>query len=226
VWQVDDKKASFYAFVPDNALNSWPSEMDLKTAYLSLGQLIFDTGKLLLNYLGLNETVGLSHEKIVGYGRMLHYHKESDATNDNPNWCGAHFDHSVFTGLMPAYYFRNGLEVEEPEEAGLYVVPSNGSQFEKVMTPQDILLFQVGEFGQLISNDNIMATKHVVRKAKGEIERYTFALFYSPDNNMMIKSHSKLTQDDRYRLHQCADGSITFGAWHQASFDRYRVVKV
>lgn len=147
-WQIDDKKASFYAFVPDHYRNKWPQEIDLKTAYLELGQLIFNTGKILLNAIGLNEAAGLSYEGLVGYGRMLHYHKENKTTNSNPDWCGAHFDHGVFTGLMPAYYFQAGQEVDEPEEAGLFIVPSHGNHFEKMRaSDKSILLFQVGEFG-------------------------------------------------------------------------------
>lgn len=226
IWQVDDKKASFYAFIPHSIRNIWPLEVDLKTPYLELGELIFNTGKVLLNIIGLNDSVGLNHEKLVGYGRMLHYHKESDTTNENPNWCGAHLDHGVFTGLIPAYYFRDGIEINEPEEAGLYIVPSDGNQFEKINSSEkEILLFQVGEFGQLISDDHIKATKHMVRKAKGHIERFTFALFYSADDNTIIKSNSKLIQDERYKLHQLPDGRISYGEWQRASFDRYRAMK-
>lgn len=219
-WQIDDKKASYYAFVPDRTRNKWPHEVDLKTAYLNLGELIFNTGKLLLNVMGLNETIGLHHEQLVGYGRMLHYHKESDATNANPDWCGAHFDHGVFTGLIPAYYFRQGKEIDEPEEAGLYIARGDSTQFEKINADdKSVLLFQVGEFGQLASNDRIVATKHIVKKAKGGIERFTFALFYSGDENTVIKSTSVLCNDARYQSH---DGSINYKTWEDASFARYR----
>ncbi len=222
-WQIDDKKASFYAFVPDLSRNKWPSDIDFKTSYLTLGELIFNTGKLLLNVMGLNEQVGLSHERLMGYGRMLHYHKENDATNGNPNWCGAHFDHGLFTGLLPAYYFRDGKLVDEPEEAGLYIDSHQSNDFEKIYaSDKSILLFQVGEFGQLISNDRIRATKHKVKKANGGIERYTFALFYSPDDNVVIQSKSLLIADQRYTQHQTVDGSISYAKWQAASYDRYR----
>ncbi len=226
IWQVDDKKASFYAFIPDHSKNVWPLEVDLQTPYLALGELIFNTGKLLLDSIGLNDQVGLEHDKLVGYGRMLHYHKEGDLTNENPDWCGAHLDHGVFTGIIPAYYFRAGVEIDEPEEAGLYIVPSDRDQFEKVNAlDKSVLLFQVGEFGQMISNDQIKATKHMVRKARGDIERFTFALFYSADDNAVIKSNSKLNQDERYRLNQHSDGSISYAKWQKASFDRYRAMR-
>ncbi len=223
-WQTDDKKASFYAFIPDSIKNRWPLEVDLKTPYLALGSLIFNTGKILLNKIGLyEERAGLLFDRLIGYGRMLHYHKQNKRSDENPDWCGAHVDHGLFTGLIPAYYFRNEVELEEPEEAGLYILPPQGKQFEKIFaTDKNILLFQVGEFGQLLSNDRIQATKHVVRKAQGEIERFTFALFFVPDDNTVIQSNSILTQDERYKLHQLADGSLRYGEWHQASFERYR----
>src|SRR4051812_18698465 len=33
-WLTDDKKASFYAFVPEHINNQWPVEIDLQTPYL------------------------------------------------------------------------------------------------------------------------------------------------------------------------------------------------
>lgn len=225
-WQIDDKKASYYAFVPDHARNKWPQEVDLKTPYLALGELIFATGKLLLRVMGLHEVIGLSHEGLSGYGRMLHYHKEGDVTNANPDWCGAHFDHGVFTGLVPAYYFREGVEIDEPAEAGLYIQPSDGNKLEKIdASDKSILLFQVGEFGQLVSHDKIKATKHQVKKALGGIERYTFALFYSAADSFVIQSQSALVTDARYADNQAADGSLSYAEWQEASYARYRAKK-
>lgn len=177
--------------------------------------------------MGLNKTTGIDHDGLVGYGRMLHYHKESDATDANPNWCGAHYDHGVFTGLLPAYYFRDGVEVEEPEEAGLYILPTHGKTFEKVPTPdKSILLFQVGEFSQLASNDRICATKHMVKKAKGNIERFAFALFHSAADDTVIHSTSILANDARYLENMSADKSIDYDRWQIASYARYRAKTV
>ncbi len=222
-WQIDDKKASFYAYVPNHEKNKWPEEVDLRTSYLALGELIYATGKHVLAAIGLDNAVKLNHTDLVGYGRMLHYHKESDATNANPNWCGAHLDHGVFTGLMPAHYFRDGKEIDEPEDAGLYIVPTHRSQFEKVhATDKSVLLFQVGEFGQLLSNDRIRATKHQVRKATGEIERYAFALFYSASANTIVDSTSILINDKRYADNKSTDNTISYAKWEKASYERYR----
>ena len=224
-WVVEDKKVSYYAYVPDDVRNTWPREVDLQTPYLDLGQLIFATGKVVLNVIEANASFNLPHHLVAGYGRMLHYLKEGEMTNANPNWCGAHFDHGLFTGLMPAYYFCDGKEVDEPEEAGLFVAARSDGHFEKVYVPEkSIMLFQVGEFGQLHSDDRIRATKHMVKKAYNGIERYAFALFNSVVDEHVIKSTSVLTQDQRYSQNQSEDGSISYGAWQKASYDRYRVM--
>jgi isopenicillin N synthase-like dioxygenase len=224
-WQIDDMKSSFYAFVPNHNQNKWPREVDFKTAYLNLAELMFMTGKKVLNFIGLNNEIGIHHENLIGVGRMLHYQKNSDTFLANPNWCGAHFDHGIFTGLMPAYYFQNGEEVDEPNEAGLYILPTGGSHFEKIdAADKSVLLFQVGEFGQLASHDSIQATKHMVKKANNNIERFTFAIFYSISDDTIINSQSTLTEDERYSKNKFDDGSISYGQWQSASFDRYRAL--
>ncbi len=81
--------------------------------------------------LKLDESIGIDEKDLVGHSRMLHYLKENDATNQNPDWCGAHHDHSLLTGLMPAYYFQNGVEIPEPPEAGLYIFPYGTDAIEK-----------------------------------------------------------------------------------------------
>ncbi|HSW70564.1 MAG TPA: 2-oxoglutarate and iron-dependent oxygenase domain-containing protein [Gammaproteobacteria bacterium] len=223
-WRKDDKKASFYAFVPDRAENIWPKEMDLRTSYLDLGQLIFQTGKALLSIIGLDKRIQLDHDHLIGYGRMLHYYKEADSSSLNNNWCGAHFDHGVFTGLIAPAYFRDGIEIEEPQEAGLYIVPTGEITFTGVKADPSILLFQVGEFGQLISNDQIRATQHCVKKAGAGIERFTFALFYifPAENSYRTISQSKLTHDERYARQKDAEGGLTYQQWADASYERYR----
>ncbi len=222
-WRKDDKKASYYAHIPDRESNVWPKEMNLRTPYLQLGELIFATGKKLLTAIGIDETVGLPHDSLNGYGRMLHYHQEVELLNNNPDWCGAHFDHGLFTGLIPAYYFCDGKEVAEPEEAGLYIVSTDGVDFEKVdVTDKSVLLFQVGEFAQLLTDDRIKATQHKVKKSCEGVERYSFALFYSPDKSITIGSKSILNKDDRYTAQQSALGSISYGQWEEASYRRYR----
>lgn len=215
-WQIDNKKASFYAYVPDNQTNVWPKEIDLQTHYLALGQLIFETGKL------LHRAIGLDCENLYGNGRMLHYQNKSPSAA-NSNWCGAHYDHGLLTGLIPAYYFMDGQEIEEPNDAGLHVLPTNSEHFFKVdATDKSILFFQVGEFAQLISNDRMKATKHFVKNTNEPIERFTFALFFNPNEDMIINTQSQLKIDERYFNNQFVDGSISYKKWADASYARYR----
>ena len=223
-WKIDDKKASFYAYIHNNYnKNKWPAEYDLKTPYLALGQLIFSATRVLLDALQLNESLGMDLNKLVGLGRLLHYCKEGDHTNDNPDWCGAHFDNGVMTGLMPAYYFREGKEIIEPAEAGLYIIPHGSQQFQKVHVPdKSVLLFQVGDFGQLMSDDRINATKHIVKKTPGNIERFAFALFTDPSHDTIVYPRSRLTQDARYLHNRAEDGGITYRQWQLASYAQYR----
>ena len=221
-WQVDDKKVSYYAYLPPSPNNKWPAELDFKGPYEALSKLIFNTGKHLLKALHLDDAHGLIHETLSGHCRMLYYRQEKQEKVDNTDWCGAHFDHGVLTGLIPAYYFYEGQEIEEPPEAGLYVKPILGQDFEKVSAKdKSILYFQMGEFGQLLSNDRFSATEHMVKKTGGNIERYTFALFYCAADDTLIRSSSVLTQDTRYQAHQ-RNNEISFFDWSCASFDRYR----
>lgn len=221
-WQTDDKKVSYYAFYPERPNNKWPVETNLREPYMALAELIFNIGKKLLNLLQLNDKYGLKVDELTGQCRMLYYRKEDDSTFDNPDWCGAHLDHGVFTGLIPAYYFRDDEEISEPTEAGLYIKPTSSDTFEKVRADdKSILLFQVGEFSQLLSNDQMRATQHIVKKASGGIERYTFAVFYDTQEDFTILSRSILTKDPRYIKHQ-KNNVITYGAWGRASFERYR----
>lgn len=222
-WITDDKKASYYAMIPDEGNNLWPQEMDLSTPYMTLGNLIFKTCLQVLNVIGLNEKENITAENTSGHGRMLHYQtvRAEDEEND---WCGAHFDHSIFTGLMPAYYFQNGAAVQEPAEAGLYIVPHHSDHLEKVSAPdKSVMLFQAGEFGQIISNDRIHATQHLVKKTPVGMERFSFALFVNIAHDYVTKSTSVLANDPRFKKMVKADGSITYGDWRTASYDRYRV---
>lgn len=222
-WKIDNKKASYYAMIPDNPKNIWPDEVKISSSYLQLGTLIFDVGKLILDALGLNESIGLKHELITGYGRMLHYLAETDINNSNNNWCGSHVDHGLLTGLIPAHYFFDGKEIEEPPGVGLHVKPRQGNNFENIQsTKEPIIFFQIGEFGQLISNDRLFAAPHLVKKAFNGIERYTFAVFFDPDLHFPIKSTSLLKSDSRYLEQQSSNGSITYKQWQEASYARYR----
>lgn len=219
-WVVDNLKVSYYAYVPDRPENKWPHEVDLRTSFQKLGSVMSQIGGFILDKLGIigNKT-GIQSSDVFTVGRMLYYRNAQENVDNNPFWCGAHYDHGMFTALVPSFYFSHDEEIPEPFDAGLFV-NCNGS-FKKVdAKDHDILLFQVGEFGQLITNDAIMATQHRVHKAQGDLERYTMALFFSPAMDTRIHSTSVLAQDTRYG--DAADG-CTYAHWEEETFKRFIV---
>lgn len=220
-WVVDDLKTSYYAFIPDSAKNKWPLEVNLREPFQDLGMIMAEIGELIMYKIGLlGGAINLPLEQDSRCGRMLYYRK--DDNNKNPYWCGAHFDHGLFTAILPAVYFVDGKQILEPEEAGLCIRTSKETSFKKVlMEDLDVMMFQVGEFGQLITNDAIRATEHCVCKALGAVERYTLAVFFAAPMDMPIHSTSILTDDARYGAKR---GEIsTFRHWSDASFKRYLV---
>lgn len=218
-WVVDDLKVSYYGFVPDSPHNKWPRELDLQTPFLAIGNLMSEMGVTVMKTIGLlGDKTGVSVDGVNRVGRMLYYRKNVESAAENPFWCGAHFDHGVFTVLLPAFYFADGKQIAEPLEAGLFVKVDG--RFQKVVADDpDVMMFQVAEFGQLATDDAIRATEHRVHKADSCVERYTMALFYDAPMDTTLHSKSVLTKDSRY-----GDGpSCTYGRWHEESFKRYLV---
>lgn len=222
-WVVDDLKTSYYAFVPDSCKNKWPCEVDLKAPFQDLGKLMAETGELIMHTIGLlGDTTGFQLEDDSRVGRMLYYRKSDN--NENPYWCGAHFDHALFTAILPAVYFVDGEQIPEPEEAGLFIRTSQDVPFKKILADDlDVMMFQVGEFGQLVTNDGIQATEHRVHKAVEAVERYTLALFFNAPRNIPIYSKSVLAHDARYGAK--AGEASTFNHWQEATFQRFLVKK-
>lgn len=222
-WVVDDLKASYYAFVPNSSQNKWPAELDLQTPFQDIGQLMADMGELIMYKIDLlGDKTGFKLEDNSRLGRMLYYRKCDN--NENPYWCGAHFDHSLFTVILPAVYFIHGEQIPEPKEAGLFIRTSPDMPFKKVFASDlDVMMFQVGEFGQLATNDGIRATEHCVRKTVGAVERYTLALFSNAPMDVPIYSTSVLAHDARYGT-KIGEAS-TFRYWNDATFQRFLVKK-
>ena len=217
-WAIDRNKVSFYTRLDQDIDNKWPAEVPLKSAFQNLGVLITDVAKTVMEKVALTGgDTGISPDDLGAIGRMLYYRNQK-AIDPNPYWCGAHFDHGTLTALLPAFYFQENVPVSEPPEAGLFV-RTDAAEFRKVVVhDSDVLLFQVGEFGQLISNDKLKATEHRVHRAIGPIERYTLAIFFTPQSTTAIRSVSILTQDTRYGdTDECI-----YGDWHVRSIDRYR----
>lgn len=221
-WVVEDHKISYYAFVPETPVNIWPVEVDLKTPFGILGSQMATMGITVMEKVGLiGGNTGIVSDNLPMLGRILHYKKTGDSKKDNPYWCGAHFDHGIFTALIPAYYFVSGEEVPEPYEAGLFIKMKDGV-FRKVFANDpDVMMFQVGEFGQVIANDTIMATEHRVEKASGNIERYTMALFFDIPWDTVVYSTSELTSDARYGGGK--GDPCLYSRWREESFKRYLI---
>lgn len=206
--QRDSFKGSYYADLPENDQNVWPDfetpvfdPHKFKTNYLNLGLLVSETGKKILASIGY----GLSDYQIKM--RMLHYGAVTTDNDDaSPNWCGLHRDHGQFTGLIPDLYLKNGVETNKVPNSGLYI------RDEAVTIPEDCIAFQVGETLELISNGEVCATEHYVRKAYG-YDRLTFATFITPLDHYVIDSTN--TSNDRYRP------GITFKEFGDASYAKY-----
>ncbi len=227
-WVIDDEKASYYAFIPDCKENKWPDCPDLRTPFQEIGMLMREMGLIVMEKIELiGRATGISFDNEPTCGRMLAYRKTSKTHENNPLWCGAHFDHGLFTVLLPSFYFIDGKPVDEPEEAGLFVrvgsdSVGSGQEFRKVAADPKVMLFQAGEFGQLVTDDAIRATEHRVQKAHAErIERYTMAAFFGAPKETVVFSHSELTDDTRYGAK--AGEPCNYGHWHEASFNRYIV---
>lgn len=220
-WVVDDLKVSYYGLVPESNENKWPKEIDLKTPFQELGMLMANMGESVMGKIGLvGPATGIYVNKTPKVGRMLYYRKNENSAVENPFWCGSHFDHGLFTALLPAFYFKDGELIDEPLEAGLFV--NSEGKFKKVISDDpDVMMFQVGEFGQLATNDRIKATEHRVHKAAGWIERYTMALFFDAPVDTVIRSTSVLTQDERYGGK--AGEKCSYAEWQKGSFERYIV---
>jgi len=211
---VDDCKASYYAMVPEHSDNVWPKEVNLQTPFQVIGSLMDKTGRQVMEKIGLTGDKAALALDTHQVGRMLYYRP-----TENPMWCGPHHDHGVFTTLLPAVYFTpDGKQVAEPEEAGLFVKSANDADFRKVVSDDpEVMLFQVGEFGQLATNDKIRATEHRVH-GSNTLERYTMALFFAAPFNSVHNSASVLTKDARWGSGE----SCRYGDWHIRSMERYR----
>ncbi len=234
--KVDTFKGSYYADLPNSDQNVWPKTLPkFKEAYLRMGQLIFDTGLQIQKLVGITPDLHSSESKEDGAGaslfdckcRMLHY---MPITHDdgNPNWCGKHRDHGIFTGLCPAVYFMGdvspvragsnggnlgGTPIEKPKDGGLYIrgVP--------ITIPKDCMAFQVGEVAQMLTDGKIQATDHWVKKPlsmpKG-LHRITFVAFIDSPPDYKIYSKDKYyTLDERYYP------GITYEEWGMASYKKY-----
>lgn len=217
---IDKYKGSYYVAIGDDnprvgnnvwlSQDQWDQAEQFKNAYLALARLMFETGKEILPLIGLN------NENLKALGRMLHYAKPSEMdADDNPNWCGVHRDHGYFTALIPSLFMKDGQPVKKPAGSGLHIYDR------EVVVPDDVMMFQVGEAAELISDGKIKATPHHVKKAYGGLERFTLALFMDTpfDVKMRVSDPKKINPDYISRY----EPDITYGEWSKRSYNRYKV---
>ncbi|CEG42536.1 hypothetical protein L915_17717 [Plasmopara halstedii] len=184
--------------------NVWPIELPrLEDAFMTLGQLIVDTGILVAHQCDkLVESRCSSYEKgklhrIISTSkcskaRLLHYFALSDeqiatqmkatTLEESFAWCGWHNDHGALTGLVQAMYMDpNGVEIPNPDpDAGLYVKNRRG-EIVKAHIPVGHLVYQIGETSQILSGGILQATPHAVRGPQfKDVNRETMAVFMQP----------------------------------------------
>lgn len=205
----DSYKGSYYAYFPESASyrNIWPRSIpSFQTCYTEVTETISRVGKEVLSLL-------LTNQKTSCVARMLHYSAISEGEDDgNPNWCGLHKDHGLFTGLGPEVYFLHDAPATKPDNSGLYILD------QAISSPSDVILFQVGEALELATNGKTAATEHFVRKAYGGYERFTLAVFFQPDENFVLSCDREeivAKYADRY------SPDLTYRVWNERSLLRY-----
>jgi len=193
--------------------NIWPTKEvpELEGAFMRLGQLIVDTGKMVAKQCDAfvkksspcyedGRLFKLIRDSKTCKARLLHYFPSAESPGDNfSGWCGWHNDHGSLTGLVAAQYTReDGTVVPSPDpEAGLYITSRDGA-IVKASVPADHLIFQIGETAQVHSGGKLQATPHAVRgcaNAPG-ISRQTFAVFMQPawDEPMSVPEGSDVAE--------------------------------
>ena len=221
---ADQNKRSYYAIFPDSENNKWQEGTQLKTAFLELARTVHDTSEVVLRAVGILGEDGpiTDLEGAEDFGRMLHY-ITGDNEDPNPFWCGQHKDHSLITGLIQPLYMLGGEEVPPPEGAGLHI--KVGETYHRVIGEADSITYQIGDFGQLISNDDVIATEHRVNKPNHPtrgLERHTLALFIDPKLDQKVENSTSVlaSTDSRY-----VEGDTTFNDWHLRTLARHKKKK-
>ncbi len=221
--KTDTYKGSYYAVVPDDSSNVWPDESlpQLRNAYQNVATIVLEAGKQIL------PLVGFTHENVKGLGRMLHYKSVSgSADDDNPNWCGDHRDHGVFTCLCPEAFYKDGEVVSRPANSGLYIEGRPvGIPLEDAIS-KNVVFFQMGEVIELMTKGEVRATNHLVKKATDGSERFALAVFVYPIDEVIINFGGSSAEiidkyKDRLTEEEIVSGIVTFDAWNARSLAKY-----
>lgn len=166
----------------------------------------------------------------MNIGRLLHYFPQEGS--EQP-WCGWHNDHSPLTGLTCPLYLNqttgeivSSSEVAD-EKTGLFVKDRKGASLKAKVTP-DLLLFQIGETSQIISNGWLQATPHAVMTTglHPNISRNTLAVFMGPNPAMKLEvpdDHERIFVEhkDVPSLRKRFRKGMTFGDFHNSTVNYY-----
>lgn len=205
--KTDTYKGSYYAWIPDRPTNIWPTRVpEFGPAYQAVARIIMSVGQEILPLVGFaGDTQALA--------RMLHYKSVPAGEDDgNPNWCGVHRDHGILTGLCPEVFYKDGKVIRRPKDSGLYIEGT------PVAPPADIVLFQMGEVLELMSNGDVRATDHWVRKAYDGSERFAMAVFFDPLDEVVINcSNSDVIAKYADRF----EPGISYEEWGRRSLLKY-----
>lgn len=199
----DSHKGSYYAWLPEEncAPNIWPEVHNFEASYKTLAGIMYKIGKEVLSI------VESPSSGTKGLGRMLYY-SPAQTDDGNANWCGKHLDHGLFTVLCPEIYEKEGAIVSKPKGSGLYILDK------EISIPDDVLIFQIGEVMELITDGAIRATEHFVKKAYDGYGRYTFAFFCDPPFDLRINCSNPIVMEkykDRYTP------NMTYEEWNDRS---------
>ncbi|CAG9325782.1 unnamed protein product [Blepharisma stoltei] len=222
--------------------NVWPESLPgLRIAFRDLGQEIMRVAGLLARSLdkyvlaryneyqpGLLEDIVKNHKNTVG--RLLHYFPQVGSTHE---WCGWHNDHSCLTGLTcPLYLNQTTGEIVSPNElpdvkTGLFIRNRKGEILKAHLT-NDLLLFQIAETSQIISNGWLQATPHSVLTGGNfpDISRNTFAVFMGPKPDLVLRvpeDHSRMFVEHEGipSLKSRFKKGMTFGDFHNATVSHF-----
>ncbi|KAK9425470.1 putative Fe2OG dioxygenase domain-containing protein [Seiridium unicorne] len=196
---------------PPPPLNQWPEKPEgfRKTIYeyyaavqkfsltlLRLIALSLDLEENYFDYMTSFPMAGL---------RALHYPPQP-TTADDQIGIGAHADYSWFT-LVNQLSDTPALEVLNANGHWVPAPPIEGS-----------LVVNAGDFLERASNDRFVSTVHRVRNISGK-ERYSLAWFFSPSQDVMIKTLPTCIKDGEKPKYE----DIKAGDWQRERLLRARI---
>ncbi|MBU3015837.1 hypothetical protein KO488_13805 [Poseidonibacter lekithochrous] len=176
--------------------NQWPENEKFKLFVKDYYSEILALGKVLLRgfamALNIDEN---SFDKFItnppSQLRLLHYPANHDEQSTQQG-IGAHTDYECFTILLPT-------------APGLEVLNGAGEWIDAPLI-EDAFVINIGDMLEVLSNGNLIATSHRVRKVTEE--RYSFPLFFSCDYETIIKPLEGVQprfKDKKYEQLSCGD---------------------